>query len=230
MTVGSTREVHGDGQDRGAGAQSERGRAGGQLGALAEEVDVDAAAADVAVGQQADDLVALERPQVARPASAPSGDHRHSQFGPQLGEPIEQLGRLDRLDHDRHGIAAGRPASAPPTPTRRGAAGRGSRRCPLRGRQRCARSRGPRSRRRRFVLTAMEAAGSRPSTGRTTRRRPARRHAVSIDDQVGLTRRRWRSIIARRWGLATFAPKPIGFARPLATTPGITRASSEPAR
>ena len=49
-----------------------------------------------------------------------------------------------------------------------------------------------------------QAASSRSSSGRTSRRRPARRARTSaIATSVGLTRRRWRSIIARRCGLAT---------------------------
>src|SRR5205823_9451435 len=45
-------EVDGRRQQGGAGAQRERGRAGREAGALAEELDLDRASADVAVGQQ----------------------------------------------------------------------------------------------------------------------------------------------------------------------------------
>src|SRR5689334_11076449 len=48
-------EVDGDGEDHRAGPQSQRRRAGRECGALAEELDVDAVAGQVAVAQEADD-------------------------------------------------------------------------------------------------------------------------------------------------------------------------------
>ena len=50
------------------------------------------------------------------------------------------------------------------------------------------------------------------------------------DVHVGLTRRRCRSIIARRSALAKLAPAPIGVARPSARNPGSVRASRAPVR
>ena len=224
------REVHGDGQDRGAGAQSERRRPGGQRRALAEELDLDAAPADVAVGEQADDLVLLQRLQRRPPGVRAEGDDLHAQLGAQLGEPVEQLRRVDALDDDRHRIAdVGEPASRPlpPAEVRQGEDDAAPRLA-------CGRdvleADGARCRRRRPAPTATAAGSSRPSSGHRTRTPPGRRRAARHRDHVGLTRRRWRSIIARRCGLAKLAPKPIGLASPLATTPGITRASSEPAR
>ena len=53
----------------------------------------------------------------SRPASGPSGDDLHPELGPQVGEPVEQLGRLEPLDHHRHAVAAvDQPAPGPLPP------------------------------------------------------------------------------------------------------------------
>ena len=54
-------------QERGTGAQRERGRTAGHRRGLAEEVDVDAVAAEVAVADQADHAVRPQRPQHGAP-------------------------------------------------------------------------------------------------------------------------------------------------------------------
>ena len=65
-------EVDGGGQERRAGAQGERGRAARERGALAEELDLDAVAGEVAVAEQAEDVVVLEGPHaLGWPADGP---------------------------------------------------------------------------------------------------------------------------------------------------------------
>ena len=71
MPVGAIGEVHRGRQQRRAGADRQRRRAGRQRGVLAEELDLDAAALDVAVAQQAHDVVALAARRA--PRARPSG-------------------------------------------------------------------------------------------------------------------------------------------------------------
>ena len=118
MPVGGICEVHGDREDRGPGAQRQGRRSAGQGGVLAEELDVDATAADAAIGQQTDDLVAFERLQRRPSGVRPERDDRHPQGGAQLCEPLEQLGRVDPFDDHRHrNSLIGEPPAGPfPTP------------------------------------------------------------------------------------------------------------------
>ena len=218
-------EVHGDGQDRRAGAQAERRRAGGQRGALAEELDLDAAAADVAVAQQAHDLVVARAPAASpgrrpvraarrscRGRGAASANHSNSSGG-----SMRSTTTVTRLP------CVGEPAPGP-LPAAEVRAGRGSPRCPRSSAVGdVRRSRRRRCRRRRLAPTATAAASSRSSSGRRSRTPPARPGARATSGHVGLTRRRWRSIIARRSGLAKLAPKPIGAARPLGDEAGHRR-------
>ena len=93
-------------------------RAGGQCGALAEELDLDATAADVAVTEQADDLVPLQGLQRRPSGIWTEGYHGHPQLGAQLGEPVEQLRGIDPLDDHGDRVAlVGEPPSGPlPSP------------------------------------------------------------------------------------------------------------------
>src|SRR5688572_29702624 len=50
-------EVHGRRQQRCAGAEGEHGRAGGERGPLAEELDLHSPAADVTVAQKPDEVI-----------------------------------------------------------------------------------------------------------------------------------------------------------------------------
>ena len=63
------------------------------------------------------------------------GAERHDLEADRLAlarEPLEQLGRFERLDDREHVMPLRRPSTRPPTPNRRGAAARGSRPCPRR--------------------------------------------------------------------------------------------------
>ena len=59
--------VDGGGQERGPGAQGQRGRSRRHGGALTEELDLDPVADDVAVAQQPDEAPAAQRPQEDAP-------------------------------------------------------------------------------------------------------------------------------------------------------------------
>ena len=92
VSVGLAGEVHGDRQDRRPGAQRQGGGAGWQRRALAEELDLDASAADVAVTEQADDLVLLQRLQRRPPGVRAEGHDGHAELAAELGEPVEEFG------------------------------------------------------------------------------------------------------------------------------------------
>ena len=122
VTVSLRGEVHRGGQDRRAGPQSEGRRSARQRRALAEELDLDAAALDVPVREQAHDLVGPQRPR-GRPAAAdgPTGTTVMPSDSAERDEPLEQLRRLQRLDHhgDRQPLI-GDPAARPLPPAQVG--------------------------------------------------------------------------------------------------------------
>src|SRR4051794_8771750 len=92
-------EVRRGGQQRGPGTQSERRGAGREPGAFAEELHVDTVAREVAVAQEAHDSVVAQRAEHARGDVVTEGDDLEPERVALLGEPVEQLRWIDRLDH-----------------------------------------------------------------------------------------------------------------------------------
>ena len=105
-------QIGADGQQRRAGPQRERGRAGGQRRALAEELHGDPVACEVAVAHEAHHPVRAQRPHDAPGCVRPERDDVHPEAAPRLDEPVEQFGRLDRFGHDDRRVAAGREPGA----------------------------------------------------------------------------------------------------------------------
>ena len=62
VSIDSTGEVHGGGQNRGPGYASTSRRSGGHGGPLAEELDLGSAAFQYAVHEQAHDVIVTKRP------------------------------------------------------------------------------------------------------------------------------------------------------------------------
>ena len=159
--------------------------------------------------QQAHDPVVAQRAAAPRRRPpGPSGTTSMPRRAPGVGEPLEQLGRLDRLDHDRGRVALHRQPRAGVVPRRRRGAGRGSRPCRPRPRPRSGRSRRPcsgrraarRGRGRRGAGTARTSSGRR---SRRSRRPPAAGPRPASAPPVA--RRRLRSTW-RRFAGATIAP------------------------
>ena len=95
---------------------------------------------DVAVAQQADDLVGPQRLEHRRPASGPSGTTFMPSDSRNVDEPLEQLGRLERLDHDGdRWPLIGEPAAGP-LPAAEVGQGEDHALARRRARRRCARS------------------------------------------------------------------------------------------
>ena len=93
------------------GAQRQGRRPAGQRRLLAEELDLDPVAGEVAVAEQADDPVVAAAPAATpRAASGPSGTTSMPIARRTSREPLEQLGRLDRL-RPRPSGGSPRPAS-----------------------------------------------------------------------------------------------------------------------
>ena len=101
----ATLVVDGNGQDGRAGADGERGRSRRQRRALSEELDLDAAAADVAVADQRHQLVGVQRPQDSRAGARSERHDREPQLAPLRAEPLEELRRLDGLRDHGHAVA-----------------------------------------------------------------------------------------------------------------------------
>lgn len=100
--AGAAPPVH-RGRDEGcAGAQRQQGGPGWQPGPLAEEVHRHAVSRDVAIRQQAHDVAAPDRGREARPRVRADGDDVHAEPPAERDEPLEHLGRLQRLHHGRH--------------------------------------------------------------------------------------------------------------------------------
>ena len=118
-------EVHAGRHERRTGAERERGRTARHRGALAEELDRDPVTGEVAVAEQADDPVRLQRPQHRGTRVGAEGHDLHADRLAHAGEPLEELRRLDRLDDDRRRDARDRRATRPRSRTHRGAGGRG---------------------------------------------------------------------------------------------------------
>ncbi len=116
MSVDSTGEVHGGGQDRGAGAHRQRRGPGGHRGALAEELDLGSAALEIAVREQAHDVIVTKRPHHGGAGLWAERDDVHPEGRAQLDEPLEELRRVDLLDHHRDLVALLRDPSARPLP------------------------------------------------------------------------------------------------------------------
>ena len=212
-------------QDRRAGSHRHRHGARRQRRRLAEELDLDAVALDVAVAQQAHDVVAAQRgdhlatgarPERARPSCPACG----------AGRRTSRTARAGRAVRPRPSVRGrGRPASARPTPTRRGAAAPGSRRCPWRARRDVARS-PPCACPDRPPMRSDTAGGSSPtSTSRTNRTTSCTARRRRVPRSVGSARRRWRVIMPRRSPLTTLAPKPSAGDSARVAAPGNARAA-----
>src|SRR4051812_36298391 len=92
--VAATSEVGGGRDQRGTRAQRQCRRAARQPGALAEELDFDTAARDVAVTQQAYDVIGLQRAYHCSPGIGAERDDVHAERPSHVGEPLEQLWRV----------------------------------------------------------------------------------------------------------------------------------------
>ena len=109
-------EVHRRRKQRRAGPQRQCRRPARQRGPLAEELDLDPVADQVAVTQQAHDLVVPQRLQHDPAGVGAELDDGHAECPPDPREPLEQLRRLDRLDDDRGRDALGRQPRAGEVP------------------------------------------------------------------------------------------------------------------
>ena len=107
--------VDGDRQQHGACPQGEGGRTGGQRGPFSEELDLDAGSPDVAVTGKADGTVLPQHRHGLGTGAGTQADDLHSQGVPQASVPLEQFGRLERLDHtaDGHVVAQRQPVRRP---------------------------------------------------------------------------------------------------------------------
>src|SRR5205814_2786334 len=74
---------------------------------LAEELDLDAVALEVAVADESDELVALEGPEHGGAGLRAVRHDGEAELAAELDEPLEQLGRLERLHHHRRREAGG---------------------------------------------------------------------------------------------------------------------------
>ena len=219
-------EVHADRQQRRPGAQASVAGPAGSVVRSPKNSTSTPLPIDVAIAQQAHDLVVAECPQ-HRPARPSARAARRSCRGPgaRSTNHSNSSGRLERLDDDGHLVAlVGQPAPGPlpATEVRQGE----DRAVALRrARPRCAGSPSnvkPRVDAR--APTATAAGSSRPSSGRSSRR-PAGRHGAAPCRHVGLTRCRCRSTIARRHGKP--APNPIGAATPRTSVTARARSAGE---
>ena len=115
-------EVDGGRQERRAGAEGEGGRTAGQRGPLAEELDLHPVAGQVAVAEQAEDVVVLEGAHALGAGRRPERDDVDPDVAAQPDEPLGQLGRLDRLDDrgDLAALALGQPEGGPLPPAQVG--------------------------------------------------------------------------------------------------------------
>src|SRR3546814_2440177 len=93
----------------------ERGRTARQRGALTEELDLDAATAEVAVAQERQRVVLLEGAARRGAGRGPEGHDVEAEGSAQTGEPLEELGRLELLHHhrDRYDLELGEPEPGP---------------------------------------------------------------------------------------------------------------------
>ena len=71
----------------------------GQRGALAEELDLGAGAGEVAVAEQGQHVVGLERPRGGGAGVGAEGDDLEAERPAQLDEPVEEVAGLELLDH-----------------------------------------------------------------------------------------------------------------------------------
>ena len=116
----------------------------GQRGALAEELDLDAVAGEVAIGQQAHDAGSpCSARSTALPAVGPERHDLHADRGAHAGEPLEAAPAARPARPRPWARGPGRRATRPRSPSRRGAGGRGSRPCPGPRAARCAPTRSP---------------------------------------------------------------------------------------
>jgi hypothetical protein len=92
-------EVDGRGQHGRPAAEAQGHRAGGQGGALAEEGHLGPVPHQVPVAQQAHDAVVPQGAQHGATDAGAEGQDLHAEAGPEVGEPLEQLGGLEGLDH-----------------------------------------------------------------------------------------------------------------------------------
>ena len=166
----------------------------GQRGALAEELDLDAVADDVAVAEQADDVVGLERPQhLAAPAVGPRGTMFMPSGRRKSTNHSNSSGGSTRLDHDgdRHARHLGEP-EAGPLPAAE--VGQGEDRPGPAGRRRSSMCSKPSKRQPGVELGRGRCPGggtTRPSSGRRCRRWRRRRGAGRRPSKSGpWTRRR----------------------------------------
>ena len=59
-------------------------------------------------------MVVAQRPHHGGAGVRPEGHHGHAEAGAEVGEPVEQLGRLDPFDDDRDRVpAVGHPSPGP---------------------------------------------------------------------------------------------------------------------
>ena len=155
-------------------------------------------------------MVAVQRRDHLAPALGPERDDLHAELAAQIGEPVEQLGRVDPLDDDRDPMAAvGDPAAGPlpPAEVRQGedhAVARG---------EPCD-----------DVLVAVRRASRGDRRCRQVRQAEALHQYRAYESNASCTARRSRSPAERRVdaarggarsspgarGLATLAPKPSG--------------------
>ena len=230
VAVDAAREVHRGRQDRGAQAHGQRRRARRQGGALAEELDLDAATLQVTVGQETHDVVVTQRPHHRRcrlrgPAAprscrAPIAARRTTRTAPG-GSSFSTTTVIWCPWSAIH-----RPAHS--QPPRCGS----TRITPL-----------PTARAVRDVLVALDAPPSLDGLGREVRQPKALEPVVRVGVECLLhgatqTQPGERRIDAtemtrdhlRRSRLAKFAPNPNGVVSPAATGAGIHRAAAAPKR
>ena len=121
------REVDADGQDRGAGAQRRASPARPAASCARRRTRPRPRPPSMSRSQSRHTIsLSRERPEHRRRRRRAERHDVHAELAAQPDEPVEQLGRLDAARRRRSPGGPGRPASARPTPTRRGGAGRGS--------------------------------------------------------------------------------------------------------
>ena len=103
------------GQNRRAGPQSKGGWAAGQQGALTEELHLHSPASNLSIGEQTHHLPGPQRFDEHRDRVRTQGHNVDAHAAALLHHPIEQPGRLERLDHGDHRVArnASHPRSRP---------------------------------------------------------------------------------------------------------------------